>query len=126
MSLVIRHDAEGEILSWEYKADKNYEPADDEIAVSSVEVDHRNLNTYRVKNDSLIEIDNYQPNPDDDLDEWAETVNQNEPFLRKQVSDDSLAAIDEAIATVNDDSTAAAMREIAHVLTGDDRFDEEK
>jgi len=57
--------------------------------------------------------------------EAREVQEQQQQLRRDQISEDSVVALDRGIDQIaqNDPEVATALREVAHILTGDDRFD---
>ena len=63
--------------------------------------------------------------PDSAIGE-AQARRQQNDIDRSRVSEESRQALADAIESVDDPDAAAALSEVAHILTGDDRFDTSK
>lgn len=60
--------------------------------------------------------------PDNAVDEVKQRKRANS-VDRRRVSEETLSAIDDALDQIDDPDATDAIRELAHVVTGDDRFD---
>lgn len=100
-NLIIKHDEEGNILSWRYEVDNNYEPEENEVIDNYAdhrELDHKhvNLETGRVVED----------------EEYVEP----EAVDRSKVSEETKQAIREAR---EKGSTQAQLDALFEVVTGE-------
>jgi len=60
--------------------------------------------------------------PDNAADEVKQRKRANS-VDRRRVSEGTLSAIDDALGQIDDPDAADAIRGLAHIMTGDDRFD---
>jgi len=138
--LIVEHTETGEITGFKYEQDEEYQPVEGEIGADDEQYNHRELRKCRVEDGELVEIENYTPSPEDDLERWAEhaaeqvpqiverqkSLRTEQPVRRQAMSEETLNNIDSALDNVSDPAAADAIRELAHAVTGDDRFDPDK
>jgi hypothetical protein len=99
--LIITHDSGGEPTGFRYEPDDEYVPGEGEINPNE-DIDHREIHRYRVTDTGeLVGKQNPEPDPDDDLQSWAENLHEKTPLLREEITEQTQTKILQARANGN-------------------------